>query len=108
MLIHRARIKLRCGRKDSFIVEPDGRALDDAGTSMKFSSINLNEPGIELPLRFVIKVTVEYRPDGNCEDFAPVLYSDDPEQAAEAVVRERGWDKLPGYDPKDVWVNGGF
>jgi hypothetical protein len=73
---------------------------------MKFSTLNLNEPGVELAMRFPIKLTVEYRPNGICEDYVPVLYSNDPEQAAEAVVRARGWYRLPGYDPRDVWVNG--
>ncbi len=41
---------------------------------MKFSSINLNEPGIELPPRFVIEETIVYRTNGNCEDFAQMLY----------------------------------
>src|SRR5262249_7389740 len=47
----------------------------------------------------------EYRPGGNLADAAPYFYSKDPERAADAIVRERGWDRRHGYDPGDVWVN---
>lgn len=75
---------------------------------MKFSSINLHEPGLALPLRFPVKVIVEYRPAGVRADAAPMIYTKDPEAAADEVVRTRGWDRLVGYRPSDVWVDAGM
>src|SRR5262249_17306582 len=75
---------------------------------MKFSSRNLHETGINLPLRFPTKVVVEYRPGGVLADYAPIIYTLDPEAYADACVREKGWDRLPGYKPSDVWVDGAF
>lgn len=101
-------------RATSRLYEPDftsdrlARVETRVEGSMRFSTINLNGPRVELPLRFPIKLNIEYRPYGTCQDVAPILDSNDPEKAAGAVVRERGWDRLPGYDPKDVWVNGCF
>jgi hypothetical protein len=64
---------------------------------MKFSSRNLHESGITIPLPFATKIIVEYRPGGLLADYAPIIYSTDPEAAADAIVRERGWDRQPGY-----------
>lgn len=75
---------------------------------MKYSSINLHEPGLALPLRFPVKVIVEYRPGGVLVDAAPQLSTSDPEAAADEVVRARGWDQRPGYRPADVWVDAGM
>jgi hypothetical protein len=73
---------------------------------MKYSTHTLDE--IELPLAFRIKVTITYCPGGVAEDWAPVFYSADPESAADQVVKDKGWDLRPGYDPRDVWVDGGI
>ena len=75
---------------------------------MKYSSTNLHEPGVTLPLKFEIKVFVEYRPGGVRADHAPMVYTRDPEAAADEIVRTKGWDRLPGYEPSDVWVDGGI
>jgi hypothetical protein len=74
---------------------------------MKYSTHNLNDPKMSLPLAFPIKVIVEYRPNGVPVDSAPVVYSVDPEAIADEVVEARGWRRQPGYGPKDVWVDGG-
>lgn len=74
---------------------------------MKYSG-NLNDPDIALPLRFPVKLIIEYRPEGVLVDYAPIMYHADPEAAADEVVRARGWDGRPGYRPSDVWVNGAF
>jgi hypothetical protein len=66
---------------------------------MKYSSRNLNEPGIERPLQFKIKIVVEFRPGGVLLDQLPVFYTDDPEGAVDEIVRERGWDRRPDYRP---------
>lgn len=73
---------------------------------MKYSTNNLSD--LELPLQFTIMVIVEYRPKGVVTDYAPIVMTADPEAAADGIVRDRGWDKLPHYSPKDVWVDGGF
>lgn len=75
---------------------------------MKYSSINLNEPDIRLPLRFPVKVHVAYRRNGAVVDDAPVFYSSNPEADADKIVTERGWNRRPDYQPTDVWVNAGF
>jgi hypothetical protein len=75
---------------------------------MKYSSHNLNESGIELPLQFPLKVVVEYRPGGVLTDHVPAFCAVDPEVAVDNIVRERGWDKSAGYDPLDVWIDGAF
>lgn len=75
---------------------------------MKYSTRNLNEPGIRLPFPFPIKLIIEYRPDGVLVDYAPSFYSADPEGAADKVVQARGWDRRPEYRPQDVWVDGAF
>lgn len=76
--------------------------------TVKYSSYNLHQPGINLPLPFKIKVIVEYRPGGVLSDAAPMVYTLDPEATADEIVRSRGWDRYPGYQPADVWVNGGI
>jgi hypothetical protein len=75
---------------------------------MKYSSNNLHEPGITLPLKFKVKVLVEYRPAGRPIEFAPMVFTTDPEAAADEIVRTKGWDQLPDYKPSDVWVDGGI
>ncbi len=75
---------------------------------MKYSSRNLSEPGMILPLGFKIKVIVEFRPGGVLTDHVPVFYTKDSEAAVDEVVRERGWDRRPNYKPSDVWVDGAF
>jgi hypothetical protein len=75
---------------------------------MKYSSINLHEPGIALPLEFPVKVLVEYRSEGVLIDYAPLLYTNDPEAAADEIVRARSWDRRPGYKASDVWVDAGM
>jgi hypothetical protein len=75
---------------------------------MKYSSRNLHEPGISLPLPFEVKVSVEYRPPGKAVECAPMIRTKDPEAAADEIIRARGWDRLPDYDPADVWVDGGI
>jgi hypothetical protein len=75
---------------------------------MRYSSKNLNEPGIILPLRFEIKVIVEFRPGGILVDHVPVFYTKDPEAAVNDLVHERGWDRRPDYKHSDVWVDGAF
>lgn len=80
----------------------------DAATHMKYSSNNLHEPGIVLPLMFPVKIVVEYRPKGILIDSAPVVFSSDPEAIADETVIARGWNNRPGYDPLDVWVDGAF
>jgi hypothetical protein len=75
---------------------------------MKFSSRNLHERGITLPLPCPTKIVVEYRPGGVLADYAPIIYTSDPEAYADAIVREKGWDRQPGYRPSDVWVDGAF
>ena len=75
---------------------------------MKYSSRNLDDPAIRMPLPFPVKLIVEYRPDGVLADSAPTFYSADPEGAVDAIVREKGWDRRPDYHPLDVWVNAGF
>lgn len=72
---------------------------------MKYSG-NFQAQDIPLPLRFPVKLIIEYRPGGVLVDYAPMMYHADPEAAADEVVRERGWDARPGYRPSDVWVNG--
>ena len=37
-----------------------------------------------------------------------MAYSDDPEALADEIVELGGWRVQRGYDPKDVWVNGGM
>lgn len=75
---------------------------------MKYSSHNLHEPGIVLPLRFRVKVIVEYRPGGVLTDYAPMVYTNDPEGSADQIVKEKGWDWQAGYRPSDVWVDAGM
>jgi hypothetical protein len=75
---------------------------------MKYSSMNLNEEGITLPLRFPIKLIVEYRPNGVLLDYASMFYSADPEGATDKIVRTKQWDQIPGFKPSDVWVDGAF
>lgn len=75
---------------------------------MKYSSINLCEPGLTLPLPFPVKVIVEYRPGGVRVDSAPQIHTSDPEAAADEVVRARGWNERPDYRPSDVWVDAGM
>lgn len=75
---------------------------------MKYSTTNLNEPGITLPLSFPMKLIIEYRPGGVLADFAPIMYSSDPERAADEIVKERGWDRLQNFQPTDVWIDGAF
>lgn len=75
---------------------------------MKYRSINLHEPGLIFPLRFPVKVIVEYRPGGVLVDSASQLSTSDPEAAADEIVRSRGWDRRPGYQPSDVWVDAGM
>jgi hypothetical protein len=75
---------------------------------MKYSTRNLTEQEISFPLRFSLKLIVEYRPGGVLVDSAPVLYSSDPERAVDEIVQAKGWNCLQGYQPKDVWVDGGF
>lgn len=88
--------------------------LDDAGgvhqkqSQMKYSTHNLNEPEIEFPLRIAMKLIIEYRPNGSLHDYAPMVYSVDPEVTVDAVVENRGWNRLPGFDSKDVWVDAAF
>jgi hypothetical protein len=55
-----------------------------------------------------MKFIVEYRPGGVLEDYAPLLYSSDPEPDVDAVVTSKGWDRRPAFNPKDVWVDGAF
>lgn len=76
--------------------------------SMKYSSRNLIEPGVILPLPFPVKIIVEYCPGGVCVDSAPMIYAKDPEAAADEIVRTKGWDRLPGHTSSDVWVDGGL
>lgn len=73
---------------------------------MKYSSNNLQ--GVPLPLPCKIKIGVEYRPGGVLKDYSPMVYTLDPEAAADEIVRSRGWDQFPGYQPADVWVDVGF
>lgn len=75
---------------------------------MKYSSHNLHEPGITLPLTFEIKVFVEFRPAGRPVEYAPMVLTKDPETAADTIVHTKGWDQLPDYRPTDVWVDGGI
>lgn len=75
---------------------------------MKYSSRNLHEPGISLPLHLEVKILVEYRPAGRLIGSTPMIFTKDPEAAADEVVRTKGWDQLPGYKPSDVWVDGGL
>jgi hypothetical protein len=75
---------------------------------MKYSTRNLNEPGISQPFSLPIKVIVEYRPKGALRDYAPAFYTKYPEQATDEIVRTRGWDQLPEYRASDVWVDGAF
>ncbi len=75
---------------------------------MKYSSRIFNDPALRFPLDFPVKIIVDYMPGGVLADYAPTFYSADPEPAVDAIVREKGWDKLPGYDPSDVWVSWGF
>lgn len=72
---------------------------------MKYSTRNLNEDGLTLPLPFPVKVIVEYKPGGVSRDLV-VVYSANPERAADETVLSRGWDKEEGYDPRNVWVDG--
>ncbi len=75
---------------------------------MKYSTRNLNEPVIELPLKIGLKVIVELRKGEVVLDHVPAFYTDDPEGAVDKVVQERGWDRRPDYRPRDVWVEGAF
>ncbi len=75
---------------------------------MKYSSRNLNDPGVRLPLPAPVKIIVDYLPGGVVADHAPVFYSADPEPHVDAIVRAKGWDARPGFDPADVWVDGGL
>jgi hypothetical protein len=75
---------------------------------VKYSTRNLNEPGIALPLPFSVKLVVEFRPGRNLVDDAPTFYSSDPESDVDYIVRVKGWDRYPGYLPTDVWVDGAF
>jgi hypothetical protein len=72
---------------------------------VKYSSRNLKDPEITFPLAFPIKLSVEYCPGGVYTDSA-VVYSKDPESTADEIVRRKGWDRLAGYQPSDVWVDG--
>lgn len=72
---------------------------------MKYSSTNLNEPGIPIPLPWPTKLIVEYKPNGVLSDYAPMTYTTDPEAEADKIVKEKGWDLLPGFQPTDVWVD---
>lgn len=75
---------------------------------MKYSTRTLGDMAAEFPLKFTIKVIIEYLPDGVLTDSPPMIYTNDPETAADQAVRERGWDRLPGFKPEDVWVDGGI
>jgi hypothetical protein len=75
---------------------------------MKYSTHNLDEPDLPNPLPSPIKLIVEYWPDGKLLEYAPMVKTTTPESTADSVVKERGWDVLPGFDPKDVWVDGAF
>jgi hypothetical protein len=75
---------------------------------VKYSSRSFNDPAIRFPLHFPLKIIVDYMPGGVLVDYAPLFYSADPEPEVDVIVKERGWDKRPGYDPADVWVNWGF
>jgi len=79
-----------------------------AKPAMKYSSMNLKEPGIALPFPFPIKIIVEFRPNGVFADYAPMFYSADPEPVVDEIVRTKGWDRHPDYQPTDVWVDGGM
>jgi hypothetical protein len=57
---------------------------------MKYSSRNLYEPRITLPLKFKVKVLVEYRPVGRPIEYAPMVFTTDPEAAADEIVRTKG------------------
>ena len=75
---------------------------------MKYSSMTLQDLPSEYPLKFSVKVIVEYRPDGVLADSAPIAYHNDPEAYADEIVRTKGWDKLPSYTPAAVWVDVGL
>ncbi len=75
---------------------------------MKYSSLNLHETGMPLPLPCATKLIVEYRSVGVAIDWAPPLYSVDPEGAADKIVLEKGWHERADYDPKNVRVNAAF
>jgi hypothetical protein len=32
----------------------------------------------------------------------------EPEMTADKIVEATGWSRLPNFNPKDVWVDGGF
>ncbi len=70
--------------------------------AMKYSSRNLNEPEISLPLRFEMRVIVQFRPGGILVDHVPVFCTKDPEGAVDQIVRERGWDQRAAYEPSNI------
>ena len=76
--------------------------------AMKYNSRNLKELETSFPLSFPIKIFVEYRPGGELADYAPIFYTADPEPAVDDLVRTKGWDQRPDYQPLDVWVDGAF
>jgi hypothetical protein len=74
---------------------------------MKYNSRNLSEQdGVRLPSQFATKIIVEYRPGGVLADCVPIFQSENPESDVDAIVAKRGWDRQPGYTPRDVWVDG--
>jgi hypothetical protein len=62
--------------------------------------------GVHLPLRFPVKLVIEYRPNGVVVDHSPIIVSDDPEAALDEVVRAIGWERHPNFLHPDVWVDG--
>ena len=75
---------------------------------MKYSTHNLDELDLPNPLPFPCILKVEYCPHGEMLDYAPMVKTTTPESTADSVVKEPDWDRLPEFDPKDVWVDGCF
>lgn len=71
---------------------------------MKYSTHNFQD--CPFPLRFPVRLHVEYRPGGVLSDYAHFDAKD--ESAVDEIICLMGWPLRDGFSYQDVWVDWSF